>query len=171
MHGTMTRTRSFSEGPCPKAWGSLEPEVAQAGMIVRTTTERPMIKAVLLLDRQVVDARQTHAHQAVRVEFPVLIAVAAEPASRIVAPFVGEANGDAVLMKGPEFLDQPIVELAVPFAGQKRLDRGPALKELGAVSPPAVFRISERHARRVTGVPGVLGPTRLLRRGFLVKRG
>src|ERR1700689_3860216 len=129
MRGTMTRTRSFSEGPGPKAWGSLEPEVAQAGMIVGATAERPMIKAVLLLDRQIVDARGAHPHQTVLVELPVLIAVAAEPASRIRAPFGGEGNGDPVLMKGPEFLDQPIVELAVPFASQKRLDRGPALKE------------------------------------------
>jgi len=34
--------------------------------------------------------------QTVLVELPVLIAVAPEPASRIVAPFVGEANRDAI---------------------------------------------------------------------------
>src|SRR3984957_9531668 len=136
-------------------------------MIVRTTAERPVIKAVLFADREIVDARQAHAHQAVLAELPVLIAVAAEPASRIVAPFIGEANRDAVLMKGPEFLDQPIVELAVPFAGEKRLDRRAALKELSPVSPPAVFRIGERDAGGIAGVPGVLRPARLLRRGFL----
>ena len=92
-------------------------------MIVRTTAERPVIEAVLLADRQIVDARDAHPHQAVLVELPVLVAVRAEPASRIVTPFIGEANRDAVLVKGPEFLDQPIVELAVPFAGEKRLDR------------------------------------------------
>src|ERR1700722_9152512 len=137
-------------------------------MIVRTTAERPVIKTVLLADRQIVDARQTHPHQTVLVELPVLIAVAAEPASGIVAPFIGETNGDAVLMKGPEFLDQPIVELTVPFAGQKRLDRRAALKELSPVSPPAVFRIGEREARRDAGIPGILRHARLLRRGFLI---
>src|ERR1700722_7194653 len=118
-------------------------------MIVRTTAERPVIKTVLFLDRQIVDAREAHAHQTVLVELPVLIAVAAKPASRIVAPFVGETNRDAVVMKGPKFLDQPIVELAVPFAGQKRFDRRAPLKEFGAVSPPAVFQ--NRRARRGPG--------------------
>src|SRR3984885_15872492 len=127
-------------------------------MIVRTTAERPVIEAVLLADRQIVDAREAHPHQPVLVKLPVLVAVTAEPASRIVAPFVGEANRNAVLMKGPEFLDQPIVELPVPFAGQKRLDRRASLKEFGPVSPPAVFGIGERDARRVAGVPAVLGP-------------
>src|ERR1700727_1955692 len=135
-------------------------------MIVGTTPERPVVEAVLLADRQIVDARQAHPHQAVLVELPVLIAVAAEPASRIVAPFVGEADRDVVVMKGPEFLDQPVVELAVPLAGEKRLDRRPALKELSPVSPPAVFRIGERDARRVAGIPGIPRQWRLLRRGF-----
>src|SRR5882757_8393894 len=130
-------------------------------MIVRPATERPVIKPVLFADRQVVDARKAHAHQAVRVELPVLVAVRAEPAPGIVAPLVGEANGDAVLMKGPEFLDQPIVELAIPFAGEKRLDRRPPLKELSPVSPPAVFGIGERDSRRVTRVAAVLGSARL----------
>src|ERR1700733_8228896 len=137
-------------------------------MIVRTTAERPVIEAVLLFDRQIVDAGQTDSHQPIGVELPVLIAVRAEPASRILAPFVGEANGDTIVVKGPEFLDQPIVELAVPFAGQKRFDRRAPLKELRTVSPPGVFGIGERHARRVAGVPRVLGPARLLRRGFLI---
>src|ERR1700677_56185 len=168
MRGTMTRICPFFEGPRPEA-RALEPKLAQAGMTVRTTAERPVIKTVLFADRQIVDAREAHAHQAVLVELPVLVAVATEPASRIVTPFIGEANGDAVLMKGPEVLDQPIVELAVPFAGQKRLDRGSALKELRPVSPPAVLRIGERHARGVAGVPGVLRHSRLLRRSFLVE--
>src|SRR6202020_3024700 len=111
--------------------------------------ELPVIEAVVPRDRQIVDAREAHPHQPVLVKLPVLVAVTAEPASRIVAPFVGEANGDAVLMKGPEFLDQPIVELAVPFAGQKRFDRRPTLKELRTVAPPAVLSIGEGHARRV----------------------
>src|ERR1700677_1331806 len=114
MRGTMTRTCLFFEGPRPQA-RALEPKLAQAGMTVRTTAERPVIKTVLFADRQIVDAREAQAHQAVPVELPVLIAVAAKPAPRIVAPFVGEANGDAVRMKGRRPLDQPLVLLAVPF--------------------------------------------------------
>src|ERR1700690_680849 len=136
-------------------------------MVIGTTAERPVIKTVLFADRQIVDAREAHPHQPVLVELPVFIAVPAEPTPRIIAPFVGEANGDPVLMKRPELLDQPIVELAVPFAGQKRFDRRAPLKELSPVSPPAVFGIGERDASRVTRIPPVLGPARLLRRGFL----
>jgi hypothetical protein len=146
--------------------GPLEAKLTQAGMIVGTTAKRPVVETVLFADRQIVDAREAHAHQPVRVELPVLIAVRAEPAPGIVTPFVGEANGDAVLVKGPEFLDQPIIELAVPFAGEKRLDRGAPLKELGAVSPSAVFGIRKRDARRVARVSTVLGPARLLHSGF-----
>ena len=95
-------------------------------MIVRTAAERPVIKAVLLADRQIVDAGVAHPHQAVFIELPVLVAVSTGTSCPIVMPFVSEANRDAVLVKGPEFLDQPIIELARPFPFQERLDRLPA---------------------------------------------
>ena len=118
-------------------------------MIVRPPAQRPVVLALALRDRQVVDAGDARAHQAVLVEFPVLVAVAAEPLAAVVVPLVGEAHGDAVLAEGPEFLDQPVVEFARPFAGQERLDRLAALQELGAVAPAAVRRIGERDARGV----------------------
>jgi hypothetical protein len=48
-------------------------------MIVGAAANRPMVLALVLLGRQIVDAGDAQTHQAVLVEFPVLVAVAAEP--------------------------------------------------------------------------------------------
>jgi hypothetical protein len=52
----------------------------------------------------------------VRVEFPVFIAIGAVPLAAVVAPFVGKAHGDALFAEGPQFLDQPVFLLALPFS-------------------------------------------------------
>ena len=85
-------------------------------MIVRPATERPVIFSLALPDGQIIDAGDPDTHQTVLVKFPIFIAVAAEPVAAIVAPFVGEADGDTILPKCPELLDQPVVELATPLA-------------------------------------------------------
>ena len=108
----------------------LEPEIAQARVIVGTAAKRPVILAPALLDRQVVNAGNTHAHESVLIEFPVLVAIAAKPASAIVMPFVGETYRDAALAESPDFLDQAVVKLATPPACQERLDGGAALDKL-----------------------------------------
>jgi hypothetical protein len=46
---------------------------AQAGMVVGTTPERPTILAICLRDRKIIDARVAAGHEAVLVEFPILI--------------------------------------------------------------------------------------------------
>ena len=83
------------------------------GIGVMRATERPVIFPFAVLDGQIVDAGDPDAHQTVLVEFPIFIAVAAEPVAAIVAPFVGETRGDTILPKCPELLDQPVVELAI----------------------------------------------------------
>jgi hypothetical protein len=45
-------------------------------------------------------------------------------------PFIGKAYRDAVPAKGPDFLDQAVIEFAGPFARQKGFDGFPALDEL-----------------------------------------
>ena len=61
------------------------------------------------------------------VEFPVLVAVGAEPLAGVVVPFIGKAHGDAIVGEGPQFLDQPVVQFPCPFARQELVDlrRGP----------------------------------------------
>src|SRR5262249_7424325 len=91
-----------------------------------------------------------------------LVAIAAEPVTAVVVPLVSEAHRDAVVAKGPELLDQPVVELAVPLPPEERLDRLASLQELRAIAPAAVGRVGEGDARGIARVPGVLGETDLL---------
>jgi len=88
--------------------------------------------------RQVIDARNPAAHQTVLVELPILIAVGAEPVAAVVVILIGEANGDTIFTKRPEFLDQSIIEFPAPFPGQEALDFGTSVQKLGAVPSCAV---------------------------------
>src|SRR3984893_894621 len=135
-------------------------------MIVGTAAERPVVLALALLDRDIIDAGDAKPHQAVLVEFPVLVAVAAEPIAAIVVPLICEAHADPVLAEGPDLLDWPVAELPVPLACQKRFDGFAALQEFSAISPAAVGRIGERDAHWIAGIPRIFGQPRLLRGGL-----
>src|SRR5580658_9537218 len=117
-----------------------QPEFAQSGMAVRAAPQRPVIFAVGLRDRQIVDAGDAQSHESVLVELPVFIAIAAIPMAAIVVPLVGETHRYTVLAKGPHLLDQPVVQFARPLTHQERLDGLAALQELGAVAPAAIRR-------------------------------
>src|SRR5262245_18738810 len=112
-------------------------------MAVRTPAERPVILALTLFDGQVDDACDAQPHQPVRVEFPILVAVAAEPVAAIVVPLVSQAHVDAFAPEGPALLYQSVVEPLVPLARQKRFDPLPTLKHLGSVSPSSVDRVGD----------------------------
>src|SRR4029077_12697650 len=116
----------------------------------------PAIAAVRLRDGQVVDRGQPPAHEPRSVELPVLVAVGAEPVARIIVPLVRDPHRDAILAEGPDFLDQPIVELAVPLATQELLDCGASLQELRAVTPLRVLSVGECDTLRIARVPAVL---------------
>src|SRR5262249_2822962 len=122
-----------------------------------TAAERPVIFTLAFLDREVVYAGDAPAHQAVLIEFPVLVAVAAKPVAAVVMPLVGKAHGDAVLAECPDFLDQALIEFAAPFARQKCFDGGATLENLRTIAPAAVGRVGERDAGRISRVPGVFG--------------
>ena len=81
-------------------------------------------------------------------------------------PLIGEAHRDAVLSEGPNLLDQSVVKLAIPLARQESQDGLAAYKKLGAVSPDAVGRICESHAKGIAGVPSILGFAHLLDRSL-----
>src|SRR5262245_43825340 len=139
-------------------------------MVVWTPAERPAVFPIGLANRKVVEARDAPAHEAVLCEFPVLVAVGAEPAARVVVPLVGEAHGDARPIPRPDFLDQPVVELPCPLAPQELHDRLAAGEELAAVSPDAVRGVRERNALGIAAVPRVLGGARLLLGGLARER-
>src|SRR5271155_4496916 len=107
-------------------------------MVVRASPERPVIMPIGRRNGQIIDAGYANTHQAVYIEFPILIAVASKPLPAIVMPFVRKPHRNAVFSKCPDFLDQAIVQLARPFAHQELLNRLGALDELGAISPAAV---------------------------------
>src|SRR5579872_7546697 len=153
------RVFSFRAATDPR----LKTQLAQAGMIVRTPAERPMVFALGGGDRHVIDAGVTPAHEAALVEFPVLVTVGPEPGPAVVVPFVRESHRDAIAGKGPDLLDQPIVELPCPLALEEGDDLGTPVDEFRAVSPAAVLGVGESDALRLTGIPSVLRCAHLLR--------
>jgi hypothetical protein len=74
--------------------------------------------------RIVVGAHIAAAHQAVFIEFPMLVAVGAKPLPGCIAPFVFKAHRDAVVGEGPQFFHQAIIEFLGPLAAQEFLDGG-----------------------------------------------
>src|SRR6267143_4539607 len=110
-----------------------EPEVRQAGVVVRTTAGWPEVLAVGLGDGQVVDDRVAAPHEPAGVELPVLVAVRTEPVAAVVVPLVREPNGDAISGHRPELLDETVVQLPIPLARQELHDGLAAGDELGAI--------------------------------------
>lgn len=91
-------------------------------MIIRPPALRPMKFARALLDRQIIDARETQLHKPVLIELPILIAVRAKPLAILIVPLIRETHRDAIICECPEFLDQTVLLLPLPFALQKVLD-------------------------------------------------
>src|SRR4026207_891122 len=108
-------------------------------MLIWTTPQWPVILALRLLYRQVVDAGDTVPHVTVIVEFPVFIAVGPKPITGIVMPLVGKPDGNQITLTRPQLLDKAIVELLVPFADQKVNDGFAPCKEFHAVTPDTVW--------------------------------
>src|SRR5438067_5435172 len=104
-------------------------------MAIGPWTKWPMILAVRLLDRQVVNGGKPKAHQAIAIKLPVLVAIGTEPIPRVIVPFVSEPHGDTVCVISPKLFDQPVVKFFGPLAFQKLNDLGPSSRELGPVSP------------------------------------
>ena len=68
-------------------------------MVVGRAPQRPSEFAVRICNRVLVDAGDAPAHQAVLVEFPVLIAIGTKPIVAVVVELVGEAYCDPVAAK------------------------------------------------------------------------
>ena len=121
-------------------------------------------------DGDVVDAGLAAIHVAVGVEFPVLVAIAAPPATGLVVPFVLESHGDAVGAERPQALAQGVVLLVLPLAGEEGDDLIVAVEELGAVAPDRVRGVGADDPRRVPCVPGVFGGLHLVAGTGFVER-
>src|SRR5712672_3609738 len=126
-------------------------------MVIGASTEKPVIFALAIFDRQVVDGGDPPSHQALFVELPILVAIATKPVARIVVPFICKAHGYPIVAKRPDLLDQSILQLAYPFAYEEGLNGLPTTNELGAVAPDAIHRIGKHYFGRIARVPSILG--------------
>ncbi len=78
----------------------------------------PMELAVFHLDRQVINRGVSCPHQTVVIELPIFVSVGSKPVAGFVMPFLGKADCDAILSEGPELLDETVLQLMRPLAGQ-----------------------------------------------------
>src|ERR1019366_5700489 len=124
-----------------------------------------------LIDRQVVDAGLAPAHQAVRVEVPQLVAVAAPPLTVAIVALVLKAHRDPAVGKRPQILTQRVVEFALPFPGQELGDHTATGEERVAVAPHGILAVGQRYPFGIPRIPSVLGGLDLLGRGCLAERG
>src|SRR5262249_11008431 len=114
-----------------------------------------------------IDGRMARCHQTVFIELPIFIAVGSKPVPGVVMTFISEANGDPIVLKGPQFLDQPVVEFSRPFAPEKTDNLLPADEEFGSVAPPALLAVGKSHFFRITGIPSIFRQTDLLNGGIV----
>src|SRR5580704_10768501 len=102
-------------------------------MVIGTTPKRPVVLAVRSRNGKVVDGCKSRHHKPIIIEFPVLIAVGAIPAIRVVVLLVSEAYGDPVPGKRPHFLDKPVVQLLGPLTREESNDFVSSVNELRSV--------------------------------------
>lgn len=130
----------------------------------------PVELSLRFRDRLVIDAGVSVVHQPVRAEFPVLVAMGAEPIARIVMPFIRKPHCDATAVERPELLDETVVVLFLPFPGEKGDNGRATLQEFSSVSPPAIGGIGEGDFFGIAGIPSILREAHLLDSSFARKR-
>ena len=80
---------------------------------------------------------------AVRIKFPILVAIGTEPMAAVIAIFIRIADGDAVAGERPEFLDQSIVQFLGPFAREETFGFFAVVGKFGAVTPFGVEGVGQ----------------------------
>ena len=90
-----------------------------------------------------------------RGKFPLLVPVRPIPLPGLIMELILKTHRNAIVVKRPQFLDKPVVQLTRPFALQKFDDPVTTAEEFGTVPPSAVRRIGKRDTHRVTVIPGI----------------
>jgi hypothetical protein len=124
-------------------------------VIVGSTSERPAKLTVGFGNRMFVNAGVPNPHQTICGEFPVLVSVSAEPLTAVIMMLVSITDCDAVPCERPQLLDQAVVELLVPFAGQKSLRLSAARHELDAVTPAGIDGVGKCDLGGIAAVPAI----------------
>jgi hypothetical protein len=136
---------------------SLKAQLAEFGIVCRAGSIRPMKLAVFFIDWYIVDRCMTLSHKAISIKFPIFVSMRAEPFSGLVMILVTVTNGDAVVGKGPQLLDQTIVKLSFPFSTQEIANFPSAFDKVGSIPPDGVFCVRHFDLVGVLGVPTVFG--------------
>lgn len=113
-------------------------------MVIRAPAKSPVKLTIRLGNRKVVDRSDAKLHQSAVVKLPILIAVGPEPVAAVVMKLIDEGHRDPIAGEGPHFLDEPVVKLTPPFAGEECHDLRAALDEFSAIAPFAVFCVGQR---------------------------
>ncbi len=85
-------------------------------MMIRSAAKRPVVLPFRFLDGKVVDAGEPPTHEAVVAKLPVLIPIGSKPIPQIIVPLVGKTHRDTGSVERPQFLDQAVLQLLLPFA-------------------------------------------------------
>src|SRR5262249_36804608 len=102
-------------------------------MVVRSSPKRPTKEPLLFGDGQIINACVAYFRKPTCIKLPILIAIRAKPLPARVMRFVGKPHGNAVAVKAPQFLDEPVVEFLFPFSLQERNHFISAMNELRSV--------------------------------------
>src|SRR5277367_4120755 len=139
-------------------------------MFVGPSSKLPMELTISLYDRQLIDARMSCIHQTLFVELPILIAVSAEPVSRVIVVFVCEPHCDSIAMECPQLFDEPVVQLSRPLSREKCDNLLSPVRKFGAVPPSRIDSVGKRDLLGVTRIPTVFSEANLLN-GRLFREG
>jgi len=85
------RSQNMRRGCSAQTTVVLQAEIAERWVIVRTPPKGPVIFALPVVDRQVVDTGDAPLHEAGVVELPILVTITTKPLAGIVVPFIGKA--------------------------------------------------------------------------------
>src|SRR5262249_50987618 len=122
-------------------------------MVVRSSPKRPTKEPLLFGDGQIINACVAYFRKPTCIKLPILIAIRAKPLPARVMRFVGKPHGNAVAVKAPQFLDEPVVEFLFPFSLQERNHFISAMNELRSVSPVGIRSIAACNSFRIARIP------------------
>src|ERR1700722_487110 len=119
-----------------------------------------------LFDRRIINTRDSPPHESFRIKVPQLNTIRPKPLARIFVPFVFEADRNPIIVKRPQCLLQPVVQLSSPFAMEKRLGLLAPRQKFRAVAPFRIHGICQHDPLRIAHIPQIFCDLNLLGRRF-----
>ena len=147
----------------------LKAKIRQPRMLIRASSERPVELPFGLGDWEFIDACVSRMHQPFRVELPIFVAVGPKPIARVIVILVGKPDGNPVVQKCPDFLNESVVEFSGPLSCEQCDDLLTPVGELCSISPARNQCVCKGDFFRVTAVPAVFCQSNLLNSVFQSK--